>query len=104
MQFLVLAFDQRDETTPVRRRKARVAHIGGVRALKENGRFRDGGVLFDPEGRVIGSVLLLEFSTREELDRHLASDAYQTNEVWGTVNVYSASFFKDEAPSKDTTQ
>ncbi|MCP1968233.1 YciI family protein [Bradyrhizobium elkanii] len=102
MQFLVLAFDQLDEAAAVRRREARAAHIEGVRALRKEGRFRDGGALLDTEGRVIGSALLLDFSTRGELERCLASDPYQTNQVWGAVTVHRASFFK--ASSEDGTQ
>ena len=43
------------------------------------------GGLLDEEGKMKGSVLILDFENREELDDYLASEPYVLEHVWETV-------------------
>ncbi|GIW41406.1 MAG: hypothetical protein KatS3mg076_1983 [Candidatus Binatia bacterium] len=87
MQYLVLAHDGTDPEAPARRQAAREAHLEKARELKARGRLLFGAALLDEEGRMVGSAVLVDFPTREELDRWLASDPYVKGGVWRTIQV-----------------
>ena len=43
--------------------------------------------MLDDEGKMKGSVLVMEFDSREELDRYLDSEPYIAEHVWERVDV-----------------
>jgi len=87
MTFLILAHDFRDPEAPSRRTQRRPAHLDGVRRMKAEGTFLDGGAMLDDEGRMVGSMVLVEFPSRTEVDAWLAADPYVTGQVWEHVTV-----------------
>jgi uncharacterized protein YciI len=46
-----------------------------------------GGAILDDGGRMIGSVLVMDFETRDALDEWLRNDPYTTEGVWERVDV-----------------
>ena len=52
-----------------------------------NGKVICAGGLLDDEGKMKGSALVMEFDSREELDKYLASEPYLTEHVWEKVDV-----------------
>lgn len=88
MEFLVLAYDGKDEGAKARRLAARPAHLEGVKELISNGSFVSGGAILDDAGEMIGSTLHLRFPSRADLDRWLENDPYVTGEVWKDVAVF----------------
>ena len=87
MTFLIVAHDFRDPDALSRRMQQRQAHIEGVRKMKAEGSFLDGGAMLDDEGRMIGSMVLVEFPSRSEVDAWLARDPYVTGQVWEHITV-----------------
>jgi uncharacterized protein YciI len=87
MTFLIMAHDFRDPEAPSRRMQQRPAHLEGVRRMKAEGTFLDGGAMLDDAGRMVGSMLVVEFPSRAEVDAWLARDPYVTGEVWEHVTV-----------------
>jgi uncharacterized protein len=87
MTFLIMAHDFRDPEAPSRRMQQRPEHLEGVRRMKAEGTFLEGGAVLDHEGRVVGSMLLVEFPSRAEVDAWLARDPYVTGQVWEHVTV-----------------
>ena len=87
MEFLVIAYDGKDPEAKQRRRHTRPAHLEGVRAMKRDGTFINGGAILDDNGEMIGSTLYVDFASREELDRWLRSDPYVTGGVWIDIEV-----------------
>lgn len=87
MQFLILAYDGTDEQAPERRMATRPAHLDTARRMKQQGSFLEGGAILNDAGEMIGSMLLMEFETRELLNQWLQSDPYTTADVWKTVQV-----------------
>ncbi len=87
MQFLIIAYDGKDEGAQERRAAARPAHIDGAQALKENGNVLIGGAILDDDGNMIGSSLVMEFEDRAALDAWLDNDAYVTEGVWQDISV-----------------
>lgn len=87
MQFMVLAYDGTDEGALERRMAARPAHIAGIRKMVEEGSLIKGGAILDDDGRMIGSIALVDFPDRAALDRWLETDPYVTGDVWRDITV-----------------
>ncbi len=88
MQFLIIARDFRDPDALSRRMQQRPAHLEGVKRMKAEGTFLEGGAMLNDEGRMVGSMLLVEFPSRAEVDAWLAADPYVTGQVWEHVAVH----------------
>ncbi len=87
MQFLITAYDGKDNDAQTRRAAARPAHIDGAKALKEAGHILIGGAILDDEDNMIGSSMVVEFESREDLDEWLNNDPYVTGNVWQDISV-----------------
>lgn len=82
MEFLVQAFDDSDENSLARRMAAREAHLEGARKLKADGRLITAGAMLDESGEMIGSMLLVNLNSREEVEELLQADPYSEKGVW----------------------
>lgn len=87
MQFLITAYDGKDDEAQARRAAARPAHIDGAKSLKDAGNILIGGAILDDEGNMIGSSMVVEFEDREALDQWLHNDPYVTEGVWQDITV-----------------
>jgi uncharacterized protein YciI len=87
MEFLIIAYDGTDSEAKARRLKAREAHLAGAKAMVEAGKFINGGAILGENGEMIGSTLIMDFETREELDQWIANDPYTTGGVWVDVEI-----------------
>ena len=85
MQYVLHAYDYPDALE--RRMAARPDHLEGVRVLRSKGQFHLGGALLDADGRMIGSMLLIEFESQEAMDSWLAIEPYLVNRVWERVDI-----------------
>ena len=83
MQFIVKAYDGVGMLE--KRMAVRPRHLEGMKKLGKH--ILCAGGLLDDEGRMKGSVLVLEFDSRAELEGYLASEPYVTEKVWETVEV-----------------
>ena len=81
MQFMVTAYDGKDENALERRLSVRDAHLKGAKQLKEAGHLIAGGAILDEAEQMIGSTMFVEFDSKAELDQWLASDPYVTGKV-----------------------
>jgi|TARA_B110000914_G_scaffold157949_1_gene138901 uncharacterized protein YciI len=87
MQFLVTAYDGKDDGALDRRMSVRKAHINGANELKEAGHLIAGGAILDEAEQMIGSTMFVDFDSKAELDQWLASDPYVTGNVWQDISV-----------------
>jgi uncharacterized protein len=87
MQYLIVAKDGTDEDALDRRRRVRPSHLASIRPLVESGRVLVGGAILSEAGEMVGSMLLVEFADRGELDTWIAGDPYVTEGVWREVEV-----------------
>lgn len=87
MHYAVIARDHKTPGTLEKRLAARSEHMDGLRAMKADGRVVDGGALLDSDGKMVGSVMLLNFADRAALDAYLAQEPYQRDAVWDEVEV-----------------
>jgi uncharacterized protein len=87
VQFVVIAWDGSGPGAHDRRRAVRPAHLEGIRPRVERGELLVGGAVLAEAGEMTGSVLIMDFPTRAELDAWLAADPYVTGGVWERVEV-----------------
>ena len=83
MQFVITAYDGQGMLE--KRMEVRPLHLEGMERLKSH--LVCAGGLLDDAGRLKGSVLVMEFQNREEVDAYLAGEIYVTEHVWETVTV-----------------
>jgi uncharacterized protein YciI len=87
MQFLIVAYDAKDEGALERRMAARDAHLASIAAYKAKGHMHIGAALLDDAGKMIGSTLIVEFDNAAECEAWLHADPYVTGKVWQDISV-----------------
>lgn len=87
MQFLVRAFDGTDEAAPKRRLDAREEHLKATDEMAKAGNTLCAAAMLDEEDKMIGSVLIVDFSSRAELDQWLKVEPYMVQNVWQKVEI-----------------
>ena len=87
MQYVIHAYDHTDGDALDRRMAVRPAHLDYVRQLKADGKFLLGGALLDADGRMIGSMLMLDLASDEQLATYLNTDPYILQGVWDKIDV-----------------
>ena len=83
MQFVITAYDGAGMLD--KRMEVRPLHLEGMERLKSH--LIAAGGLLDVEGKLKGSVLIMEFQSREEVEAYLASEIYVTERVWEKITV-----------------
>lgn len=86
-QYLVTAYDYTVVDALQHRLSVRPHHLDQAKELKENGNYILGGAILNDEGKMIGSVMILQFETDEELDAWKKGEPYVTQKVWETVDI-----------------
>jgi uncharacterized protein len=87
MRFVIIARDHEGRDAVQRRLAVREDHLAAIRPYVESGRILVGGAMLDEHGDMIGSVLIVDFADREELDVWLERDPYVTRGVWASIDV-----------------
>ena len=84
---MVTAWDGTDEGALERRMAARPSHFELAAPLVAAGTIITAGAILDDDGRMIGSVLIMDFPDRAALDTWLAAEPYVTGDVWRRIDV-----------------
>ena len=91
MQFIVVAYDGTDEGALERRLAAREAHLKSARELFESGKWLYAAGILDDDGKMIGSMIVCDFPSRDELERQwLKKEPYVTGNVWKKIDINRA--------------
>ena len=83
MQFLINAYD--GDNMLEKRMEIRPRHLENIDRLGKHVVFA-GGRLND-DGNPVGSVMIMEFETKDELDEYLKTEPYIEAKVWDRVDV-----------------
>ncbi|MBO7405848.1 MAG: hypothetical protein J6V24_12885 [Clostridia bacterium] len=83
MQFIITAYDGAGMLE--RRMQVRPRHLENLKTI--DGRILCAGGILDEEGRMKGSVLIMEFENRDLLDEYLKTEPYLVEGVWEKVEV-----------------
>ncbi|HSX40050.1 MAG TPA: YciI family protein [Candidatus Saccharimonadales bacterium] len=87
MQFLIIGKDGTDGKAKERRDAARSAHIALGEKFRLSGNMWYGAALWNDNNEMIGSMLLMDFPSRKELQEWLDKEPYVTGEVWKSVEI-----------------
>lgn len=88
MQFLVIGRDGKDKKAEERRMVARSAHLKlGDKMEKADNRWY-GCAILDNKRKMIGSMAVMDFQSRKDLEKWMKSEPYATGGVWKTIEVY----------------
>lgn len=83
MQFVIKAYD--GENMLDKRMEVRPEHLENLKTVE--GKILCGGGLLDEEGKMKGSVLVVDFADSSKLDAYLESEPYIRHGVWQKVEV-----------------
>ena len=83
MQFMIKALDGKGKLA--KRMEVRPRHLEGMEKMRSH--IICAGGLLDEHGKMKGSVLILDFPSRSELDAYLASEPYVLEQVWEQIDV-----------------
>ena len=83
MQYMIKAYD--GENMLDRHMEVRPRHLENMEKVK--GKVICAGGLLDEEGRMKGSVLIMEFESKDLLDEYLNTEPYIVEKVWEKVEV-----------------
>lgn len=83
MQFIIRAYD--GEGMLAKRMEVRPRHLEGIERIREH--VICAGGMLDGEGKMKGSVLIMEYENREQLDEYLANEPYVQEHVWEKIEV-----------------
>ena len=83
MQFMIKALDGANKLT--KRMEIRPRHLEGMEKLRSH--IICAGGLLDDEGKMKGSVLILDFPSRADLNSYLASEPYVAEKVWEKIEI-----------------
>jgi uncharacterized protein YciI len=86
-QYLITGYDYTDTGALQRRMNVRPHHFDEAKKLKENGNFIIGGAILDGDGKMIGSVMIMQFESEEELEAWKQSEPYITQKIWESVDI-----------------
>jgi len=90
MQFIVIAYDGADEKALERRLAVREAHLKSARQMFDSGKWLYAAGILDDDGKMIGSMIICDFPSRDELEQWLKVEPYVVGEVWKEIKVNRA--------------
>ena len=83
MQYAIIAHDGKGMLE--KRLVVRQRHLENIARIK--GKVICAGGILDEEGKMAGSVMILDFDSKELLDEYLKFEPYIQEHVWETVEV-----------------
>lgn len=86
-QYIVIAHDFTDANAMERRMAARPFHFEKARELKARNCFIKGGAILNDEGKMIGSVMMLQFEDEEALEDWKRNEPYIIQHVWESIDI-----------------
>jgi uncharacterized protein YciI len=86
-QYLITGYDYTDAQALERRMNVREHHLEGAHKLKDSGNYVVGGAILDDSGIMIGSMMVLQFETEEELNAWRENEIYIRAKVWEHIDI-----------------
>lgn len=90
MQFTVIGLDGTDKEAPARRQAVRQQHIDLGEELRQSGNMWYGAALLHDDGSMKGSMILVDFTSEQELQEWLDKEPYIVGNVWRDVTVHKS--------------
>lgn len=91
MDYTVIAYDAKDEEAYTRRMNVRENHLALARELTEKGKWKYAAGLMDDNEKLIGSVIICTFNSKEEMQKEwLDKEPYIVGSVWGKITIHKS--------------
>lgn len=87
MPFVVIAHDHEDEGALERRLKVRPEHMERCEQSVAAGTLVYAVALLDDDERMIGSVMVVDLPSRDDVERWLEDEPYQRDDIWERVEI-----------------
>lgn len=87
MQFLVVAHDYTDDGAFQRRLNAREDHLRLCERMKSEGKLLYAAAILSDQDQMVGSMLVVDFFSRGQLDQWLDQEPYVAGKVWDRIDV-----------------
>ena len=87
LQFMILAYDGTDPGAPARRQAAKEAHTTLGRRMISSGNVLFSTAILDDDGETVGSLRIMQFESRAQLDAWLEREPYITDRVWQDIEI-----------------
>ncbi len=87
MQYIITAYDGTDEKALDRRLLAREEHLKSVERRAKAGEHLYGAAILDDDGKMIGSMMVVDYPSKEELDNWLKVEPYVAENVWQKIDI-----------------
>jgi len=88
MQFIVIGKDGNDPEATQRRLAVREAHLKLGDEMEAAGSRWYGAAILDDQGKMIGSMAVVDFPSEVELNQWLKQEPYITGDVWRTIEIH----------------
>jgi uncharacterized protein len=86
-QYIITALDHTDPDAPSRRQANRPAHLALGDYYRTQGHHLYAAAILDANEAMIGSMMVVQFKTEEELENWLDQEPYVTGNVWNKINI-----------------
>jgi hypothetical protein len=91
MQFIVIAYDGIDDKAIERRKAVREDHLKNAKEMFDSGKWLYAAAILDDAGKMIGSMVMCDFVSREELKKQwLNRETYVLGKVWERIDINRA--------------
>jgi len=87
MQYIVMAYDGTDDKAPERRLAVREEHLKSVEKRFNDREHLYGAAMCDDDGKMIGSMMVVDYPSREALDNWLDVEPYVLGDVWRKIAI-----------------
>lgn len=87
MQFMIVAYDGSDPEASSRRDAARDAHTELGHQMIRSRNILFSTAILDDSGETIGSMRVMQFESRAQLDIWLEHEPYVINNVWQSIDI-----------------
>lgn len=87
MQYIVSGYDGTDEKAIDRRLAVRDEHLKSVERRFKAGEHLYGAAILNDAGKMVGSMMVVNYPSREDLDRWLKDEPYVVGGVWQEIKI-----------------
>ena len=88
MHFLIYAWDVTGDDAVAKRDALRPVHAASIKALFDDGHVVLGAGILDDNDVVRGSLVVVDFPSRADVDGYLAAEPFATEGLWERVEVH----------------
>jgi uncharacterized protein YciI len=86
-QYLITAYDYTDAGALERRMDVRPRHFDIAKKLKRSDNFIFGGAILNDEGKMIGSIMVMQFESGGQLEKWQQTEPYITQKIWESYDI-----------------